>query len=126
MKEMSPKDIHMDTCETWGDIGTCSFLLHSFKDWCAEFRRGRLSTNDATRSERPPVAASQENCDKVLEIIMKERRVTTRYLCAQLSGYQLWLNAKHPDQNWPQQSFLQMGSKDVDNATATQEKGHLN
>ena len=46
--------------------------------WFAEFKRGRMDTNDAERSGRPKEVVAPETVSLVLKIIMKDRKVKVR------------------------------------------------
>ena len=45
------------------------------KYWFAEFRHGRVDTDDAERSGRPNEAVTAENVDKVEKMIISKRKV---------------------------------------------------
>ena len=45
------------------------------KRWAAEFRRGRTSLEDDSRSGAPSDAVCEENCHTVENIVMQNRRV---------------------------------------------------
>ena len=46
--------------------------------WYANFRRGRIDTNDAERSGRPNEAVTPENIKQVLQIVMDDRKLKVR------------------------------------------------
>ena len=45
------------------------------KFWFGEFKRGRTSLEDETRSERPSDATDEEICNKVRDLVYSDRRV---------------------------------------------------
>ena len=47
-------------------------------DWYAEFRRGRIITDDAERSSRPKSAIVPENIIKVHKIVLGDRKLKLR------------------------------------------------
>ena len=55
--------------------------------WVAEFQRGRQSTEDEYRSGRPVETCTEENIQRVQDMIQKDRRVNIRYVvdCLKLS-----------------------------------------
>ena len=52
------------------------------KKWAAEIKGGRESLEDYPCSRRPSTANTQENVDSAHDIIMGDRRVTTRYIAS--------------------------------------------
>lgn len=46
--------------------------------WYADFKRGRMDTNDGERSGRPNEAVTQQNINQVLKIVMEDRKVKVR------------------------------------------------
>ena len=80
LKNLSPKEIHTDMVETMNDHAPS---YSTVKQWVGEFKRGRVSTDDAERSGRPCSATDQETSDKVLEMVMQDRQITLRYISEQ-------------------------------------------
>ncbi|UYV78083.1 hypothetical protein LAZ67_16000046 [Cordylochernes scorpioides] len=62
-KGMSPKEIYED--------------MHS-KKWVAAFKLGRISTEDEHRPGSPVESVTQENIDKIHDLVMLDRRMTVR------------------------------------------------
>lgn len=77
IKGLSGKDAYEDLVATLGEKAP-SFTM--VKKWFAEFKRGRTSTEDAERSGRPSDVSSPETIDRVLNIILTDRRVTIRHV----------------------------------------------
>ena len=55
-------------------LGDDAPALLTVKKWEAEFKRGRESLEDDPRSERPYTATTQENIDRIYQMVMNERR----------------------------------------------------
>ena len=77
LKGLTGKAAYEDLVATLGENAP-SFTM--VKKWFAEFKRGRTSTEDADRSGRPSDVSSSETINKVLNIILTDRRVTIRYV----------------------------------------------
>uniref|UniRef100_UPI00358E57AE histone-lysine N-methyltransferase SETMAR-like n=1 Tax=Myxine glutinosa TaxID=7769 RepID=UPI00358E57AE len=80
-KGLPPKKIHMDMVATLGDDAPSYSMV---KNWVAEFKRGRTSTEDEHRSGRPVEVATPEMVDQVHEVVMKDRRATIRHVAETL------------------------------------------
>ena len=80
-KGLAPKAIHEDLVNTYGENAPSYPMI---KKWAAEFKRGRESLEDDRRCGHPVSVGIQENITKVLEIVMGDRRVTTRYIASTL------------------------------------------
>lgn len=79
LKKLTPKEIHDDMTQTLG--ATCP-SYSTVKQWCADFKRGRRSTEDEPRPGRPCEVTTEENVNAVLDTIMQDRRVTIRQLAS--------------------------------------------
>ena len=80
-KGLAPKAIHEDLVKTYGENAPSYSMT---KKWAAEFKRGRESLEDDYRCGRPVSVVTQENITKVLDIVMTDRRVTTRHIASTL------------------------------------------
>jgi len=75
LKKLTPREIHDDMVDTLGDSAPSYATV---KRWCADFKRGRRSTEDEERPGRPNEVATQRQIDAVLDTVMKDRRLTIR------------------------------------------------
>lgn len=80
-KGLSPKQIHEELVETLRDKAPSYSMV---KTWCADFKRGRTSTEDASRSGRPREAATPEIIEDVHDMVYNDRRVTVRHVSESL------------------------------------------
>ena len=55
-------------------LGDDAPALSTVKKWAAEFKRGRESLEDDPRSGRSSTATTQENIDRIHQIVMNDRR----------------------------------------------------
>ena len=55
------------------------------KFWVREFKRGRTSSEDETRSGRPLDATDEEMCKKVLDLVYSDRRIQVEEIAQVLS-----------------------------------------
>ena len=55
------------------------------RNWIAQFKEGRNSTEDSSRSGRPATAVSPENIQHAEDLITDNPRITTYELCSSLS-----------------------------------------
>ena len=72
-KGLTAKEIHADMVSTLGDDAPA---LSTVKKWAAEFKRGRESLEDDPRSGRPSTATTQENIDRIYQMVMNDRQLT--------------------------------------------------
>ena len=72
-KELAPKDIHADMFATLGDDFPALSIV---KKWATEFKRGRESLEDDTRSGHPASATTKENIGRVHHMVMDDRHLT--------------------------------------------------
>ena len=75
MKGLTPKEIKAELDNVHS---TSALAFATVYNWVNEFKRGRTSTCDAPRSERPIEAATPEIIDKVHDIVLTDRRVKVR------------------------------------------------
>jgi len=81
-KELTPKQIHGNMQET---LGTSAPSYAMITKWVTEFKRGRECIEDDPRNGRTATSTSQENVNKICDIIMEDRRVNIREI-AQIVG----------------------------------------
>ncbi|UYV60555.1 hypothetical protein LAZ67_1001504 [Cordylochernes scorpioides] len=65
-KGMSPKEIYE--------------YMSTVKKWVAAFKLGRISNKDEHRPGRPAESVTQENIDKIHDLVMLDRRMTVRQI----------------------------------------------
>ncbi|UYV80508.1 hypothetical protein LAZ67_19000385 [Cordylochernes scorpioides] len=66
------------------DIATAVIEI-TVKKWVAAFKLGRISTEDEHRPGRPVESVTQENIDKIHDLVMLDRRMTVRQIKENLS-----------------------------------------
>ena len=81
-KGLTTKEIHADMVSTLGDDAPA---LSTVKKWAAEFKRGRESLEDDPRSGRPSTATTQENIDRIHQMVMNDRRLTITHMANVIS-----------------------------------------
>ena len=81
-KGLTTKEIYADMVSTLGDDAPA---LSTVKKWAAEFKRGRESLEDDPRSGRPFTATTQENIDRIYQMVMNDRRLTISHLANVIS-----------------------------------------
>lgn len=83
-KGLTQNEIAVDMKEVLGDNAPSQATIYR---WVAEFQRGRQSTEDEYRSGRPVETCTEENIQRVQDMIQKDRRVNIRYVvdCLKLS-----------------------------------------
>ena len=59
------------------------FFLH-VKNWVVKFKRGDFSTCDAPRPGRPKTVANPEIIGQIHELILEDRRISTKAIADQL------------------------------------------
>ena len=77
LKGLTPSGIAADMKVVLGDDAPSYATIYR---WVAEFKRGRESTEDAHRSGRPVEACTEENVQRVNDMLMTDRRLTVRYV----------------------------------------------
>jgi len=75
------KEIHTILIQT---LGKHAPLFATVKNWVAHFKRGDFSTCDATRPGRPKAVTISEIIDQINELIMEDRRISTKSIPEQL------------------------------------------
>ena len=80
-KGLTTKEIHADMVSTLMDDAPA---LSTVKKWAAEFKR-RESLEDDPRSGRPSTATTQENIDRIHQMVMNDRRLTISHLANVIS-----------------------------------------
>ena len=81
-KRLTTKEIHADMVSTLGDDAPA---LLTVKKLAVEFKRGRESLEDDSRSGRPSTATTQENIDRIHQMVMNDRRLTISHLANVIS-----------------------------------------
>ena len=81
-KGLTTKEIHADMVSTLGDDAPA---LSTVKKWAAEFKRGRESLEDDQRSGRPSTATTQENIDRIHQMVMNDRQLIISHLANVIS-----------------------------------------
>ncbi|KAG5323773.1 SETMR methyltransferase, partial [Pseudoatta argentina] len=77
MKCLTPKEIKAELDNVHS---TSAPAFATVYNWVNEFKRGRTSTCNAPRSERPIETTTPEIIDKVHDIVLTDRRVKVREL----------------------------------------------
>ena len=62
-------------CELINVYGSSAPLYAQVKFWVGEFKRGRTSSEDETRSGRPSDATDEEMCNKVRDLVYSDRQI---------------------------------------------------
>ena len=85
MKGLSAQQIHLDMKEVLGDDAPSQATVYR---WTTSFKCGRQSTEDEHHSGRPSDTCTEETINSVQDKILKDRRVTIRYVaeCMKLSS----------------------------------------
>ena len=67
-----PKEIHERMNALFGDVSPSYYQV---KFWSKQFKWGRESIEDDSRSGRPVEASSKEICQKMEDMILQDRRI---------------------------------------------------
>ena len=76
------KKIHAILTETLGEHAP---LYATVKNWVTQFKRGDFSTCDAPLPGRPKTVTTPEIIDQIQELILEDRRISTKSIAEQLS-----------------------------------------
>lgn len=77
LKQMTPTQIHEDLVDTLGESAVSYDIV---KRWCREFKCGRQSCTDEHAGGAPITVTTQENVQKVHNLVLQDRRVTIRQI----------------------------------------------
>jgi len=83
MKDLTPKEIKVELDNVHS---TSAPAFATVYNWVNEFKRGRTSICDAPRSGRPIEAATPEIINKLLDIVLTERRVKVCFELVEATG----------------------------------------
>uniref|UniRef100_A0A1B6LP53 Mos1 transposase HTH domain-containing protein n=1 Tax=Graphocephala atropunctata TaxID=36148 RepID=A0A1B6LP53_9HEMI len=72
LKGLTPKEIKSELDAVHG---TSVPVFAAVYNWVKEFKRGRTSTNNEQGSGRPVEVTTPEMCDKILDMVMNDRRI---------------------------------------------------
>ena len=72
LKGKTGQEIH---CELINVYGSSAPSYAQVKFWVGEFKRGRTSSEDETRSGRPSDPTDEEMCNKVRDLVYSDRRI---------------------------------------------------
>ena len=72
LKGKTGQEIH---CELTNVYGSSAPSYADVKFWVGEFKRGRMSLKDETRSGRPSDATNEEMCNKIRDLVHSDRRI---------------------------------------------------
>ena len=61
-------------------LGDDASALSTVKKWATKFKRGRESLEDDPRSGRPSTATTQENIDRIHQMLINDRRLSISHL----------------------------------------------
>ena len=81
-KGLTTKEIHADKVST---LGHDAPALSTVKKWAAVLKRGRESLEDYPRSGSPSTVTTQENIDRIHQMVMNDRRLTISHLANVIS-----------------------------------------
>ena len=77
----APKEIHAILTETLGELAPSYATV---ENWVAQFKIRGLSTSDAPRPGRPKTVTTPEIIDQIQELILKDRRISSKSIAEQL------------------------------------------
>jgi hypothetical protein len=77
--EKAAADMHQMSKQAFGGNSLGQTRTYA---WYNRFKNDRISTDDADRSGRPSSGTTLENIDKIMDIILRDRRLTIQDLCS--------------------------------------------
>ena len=81
LQKKTPKTIHEEMLDVYhNDCLSYDVVKH----WCKQFKCGRLSIHDESRSGRPSTSCCDDVVHKVEEMILLDRRVRVKNIAAEL------------------------------------------
>ena len=86
----APKEIYAILTETSGEHAPSYATV---KNWIAHFKRGDFSTCDATRPGRPKTVSTAEIIDQIHELILEDRRISSKSISKQLGISREWVRS---------------------------------
>ena len=75
LRGLTPKEIKAELNKVHG---TSAPVFSTVKYWATEFKRGRTSTKDENRSERPVEVTTPEMIDKIHDMVLSDRQIKVR------------------------------------------------
>ena len=81
-KGLAPKEVHANMVATLGDFAPA---LSTVKKWAAEFKRSRESLEDDPRSGRSSTATTQQNIDRIHQMVIDDRCLTVNHIAYVMS-----------------------------------------
>ena len=81
LKGKTGQEIH---CKLTNVYGSSAPLYAQVKFWVGEFKRGRTSLEDETRSGCPSDATDEDMCNKVQDLVYSDRRVKVEEIASAL------------------------------------------
>jgi len=86
----APKEIHAILTETLEEHAP---FYATVKNWEAQSKRGDFSTCDAPRPGRPNTVTTPEITDLIHELIVEDRRISTKSIAEQLAISREWVGS---------------------------------